>query len=189
MKRIFLIFIVLALLSCSETQFDVTSLSLRGSSEITIDAERTDRVDTLLLSASFSDAGESYTFRLSSPSAMLVWEGSMTGDDILSSGNIEITPGAYFPTGTYSVLFYSTNGTELDTTVEYNSDGNYPSFSDGVLTDSAYVDEYDGEGNLLREGERESGYTLPPDTASVRLENIDRFGNRISVSQSFQQEA
>ena len=141
-----------------------------------------------MLSAAFSDLDESYTFRAVSPDGILVWEGTMSGSDILRA-DIEITPGASFPAGEYSILFYSTNGTELDASVTYDREDSYPFFSDSALSENAYVREYDGEGILLREGEREKGYMLPDDTESATLSTVDRFGNSISVSQSFLQEA
>ena len=161
MKRLFPLFALFLLLaSCSEEAFDVSSLSLRGNIGITI-SDTVEREESLVLSAAFSDLDESYTFRAVSPDGILVWEGTMSGSDILRA-DIEITPGASFPAGEYSILFYSTN---------------------------AYVREYDGEGILLREGEREKGYMLPDDTESATLSTVDRFGNSISVSQSFLQEA
>ena len=188
MKRLLPVLLLLFLAACSEEPFDVSSLSLRGSTMITI-ADEADRHEHLTLSAAFSNPDESYTYRLVSPDGTLVWEGSMSGSDILSSEAIELTAGASFLSGDYSVLFYSTNGTELSSSVPYNSDRSYPSFIDGVLSSDAYVIEYDEEGLVLEEGDREGGYALPDGVSRAEITAVDRFGNSLSVSQSFQQEA
>lgn len=184
MRRFLPLLLILLLASCNEEAFDVSSLSLRGSVSIVMEDE-SERTETLTLSAAFSDPDESYSYRLEAPGGILVWEGGMSGSDI-QSDTIEITQGASFPSGEYSVLFYSTNGTELSTSITYSSDRTYSSFSeDGILSDSSYVTEYDEDGSIIAEGERESGYAISPDAARAELELTDRYGSRISVSQSF----
>ena len=163
--------------SCAEEDFYVSSLSLHSS--ITI--ENGNRHESLVLRAAFSDSDESYTYRLESPSGDLVWEGTMSGSDILSSEPLEITEGAMFSQGEYSILFYSTNGTELSTSLSYASEESYPHFEDGILTDSANVREYDAEGSLIREGERDAGYALE-EGISAEISLVDRYGNSVMIS-------
>ena len=179
---------LILLFSCAEEDFDVSSLSLSGSVDITA-GEETVRKETLTLRAAFSDPDESYSYRIETPDGLLWWEGGMSGDDILSSEPLELTDGASFPSGDYPVLFYSTNGTELETTVSYGSDGSYPSFTDGILSGDAYVRELDADGSVIAEGERETGYVLQDSACEAELSTVDRYGNRISVSQSFPQGA
>ena len=184
MRRLIPLFVILLLaVSCAKEEFDVSSLSLQGRREVSVQ-ETAKTEETLTLSASFSDPAESYSFSIASPDGLLRWEGAMTGSDMFSA-TLEITDDALFPDGEYSVLFYSSNGTELNTSVRYSSESGYPSFIDGSLDRDSYVLEYDADGNLNGEGERSEGYTADEDTVRVVIERTDRFGNTVSVSQSF----
>ncbi len=189
MRRLALLPLILAMLfsSCAQEEFTVSSLSLRRALDVTAEGSDVIAEDvSLTLSASFSDPDESYTFRLVSPDGGLWWEGSLSGSDILSSDSLELTPGASFPEGDYSVLFYSTNGTELNTAVSYHADRDYPLFIDGILSAPAYVSEFLADGTIAAEGERGDGYEAAADIARAVISCTDRYGNSVSVSQSFQ---
>ena len=182
---IFLIAISFMFSSCAQEEFDVSSLSLRGRIDVTLEDGKEAVVEVLRLSASFSVPDESYTFRLVSPDGSLRWEGGLSGSDILSSDVLELTPGASFPEGDYSVLFYSTGGTELQTAVSYHRGEDYPCFRGDALSGTAHVTEFRDDGSVVAEGERDSGYERAEETVHAIMTTTDRYGNSISVTQSF----
>ena len=182
---LFLLIPLLLFSSCAQEEFTVSSLSLRSRIDVAVEGGEAMIDESLVLSAAPSDPEEGYTFRLSSPDGSLWWEGSLSGSDILTSVPLELTPGAYFPEGDYSVLFYSTNGTELERSVSYHAERAYPSFIDGRLSSPAYVSEFLEDGTVAAEGEREEGYEAAADAVRAVMTVTDRYGNSISVSQSF----
>ncbi len=108
MRRLLPLFIVLLLFSCASEEFTVSSLSFSQSG------------DDAVLHASFSDPDMSYTFRLVSPDGDLSWEGSFRGEEEDKiSENLELTPGASFPEGEYSIIIYSDKGSEVEDTVSF----------------------------------------------------------------------
>ncbi len=105
MRRL-LLPLLLILVSCAAEEFTVSSLSL------------TEDDGDAYISAVFSDPESIYSFRITSPDGDLVWEGAFSGDgEEKKSEALEITPGASFPVGEYSLILYSDNGTEVRDTV------------------------------------------------------------------------
>ena len=106
-KLIPLIAAIAIISSCSQEEFSVSNAALSCSG------------DDAVFSADFSLPDDTYTFRLTSPDGALTWEGAMNGEgEAKSSVPIEITDGARLPEGEYSIMLYSSNGTEISIPVE-----------------------------------------------------------------------
>ena len=112
--------LMLLLFSCSKEEFSVASLSLHSNDSISIEEGRERRDSVLILSASLSDEDASYSFRAVSPDGDLSWEGPFDGSGVRRA-ELEITPGASFPEGTYSIIIYSDKGTEYSGSMEYTA--------------------------------------------------------------------
>lgn len=189
MKRFLpLLLISLLFFSCSEEEFEIHSLSLDMERDIVLSETGKEERNRLLISASFSSSDMTYSFRLTSPDGDLVWEGGFTGDGVDKvSQECGITDGAVFPEGTYPIIIYSDSGTETETEAELKYEKTLRFFDErGVLTSSAYVTEYDGDGNELRSGELEKGSALSAEAVSALIEYSDQYGNSVSITQSFQ---
>ena len=180
-SALIILMILLLLFSCSKEEFSVSSLSLRSDSLITIADGKTTRDETLTLSASFSDDEAVYTFRVVSPDEDLVWEGTMDGSGVREAG-LELTPGASFPEGSYSVIFYSDKGTVYSGSAEYSGSRNeYPHYGPEGLTMSAETEERDVSGILVGRGRREKGYVPSPYASSSIIRAKDRQGNTMEI--------
>lgn len=187
MRRLLPLLVLLLLFSCAEEQFSLSSVSLSLSRSVSAASDSEIDSDSLYLSCSVSIPDSVYTFRVTSPDGDLVWEGAMTGEgEEKRSEPLLLTPGASFPEGTYSILIYSDNGTEMSTEAVLQYDDAIRSFLKGQLSSDAVVTEYADDGTELRSGSRSGGYILPDDAFSVLVEYEDRYGNAVSVSQSFQ---
>ena len=188
MKRLLLLaLLVLSILSCTEKDFEVYSLSLSMERDISLSEDERKEVNRLFINASLSDPGMVYSFRLTSPDADLVWEGGFDGDgEEKVSQPCEITEDAIFPEGTYSILLYSDGGTEHESSAElrYETDLRYFA-SDGSLTAPCSVREIDGSGNELASSAMEEGAIRNADSVTAYIEYEDQYGNTVNIIQSF----
>ena len=184
MKRLLAALSLIAIIcSCSQEQFDVSSLSLRSENTVTVSADGSGSWDSsLILSAAFSLEDDSYSFSVKSPGSVLSWEGVIQGSGIRTA-ELEITDGARFPEGTYTCLFYSDQGTECSSDAVYQADASFPIYGEDGLTSDAYVTEYDKDGNRVAYGERRRGDMPTAYAASVRMEWTDRYSNRYTIIQ------
>ena len=181
-KLLPLIALMLLLFSCSKEEFSVSSLSLHSNDSISIEEGRAHRDSVLVLSASLSDDDDaSYSFRVVSPDGDLSWEGPFDGSGI-GRAELEITPGASFPEGTYSIIIYSDKGTEYSGSMEYRAGDGYPYFGPDGLTMDAYAIESDINGLVVGRGSRRSGYHPSPYASDAVITLTDRYGNSIEVS-------
>lgn len=173
------------LASCSSEEFSVSSLSLSLERDVNIsDVQKS--MNKLYISGSFSSPDDNYTFRVVSPDGDLCWEGSFSGPDSEKiSEPLEITDNAIFQKGDYSILIYSDNGSELGDSISLNYEESLHLVSDGILSQNAYVIEYDGAGDIISEGNRNRGYVMDGNCVSCEISYKDRFGNDVSISQSF----
>ena len=192
MRKLPLLLIAAMLLfsACAEEEFTLSGLSIAMERKASSDASGlTDENAVLRISAEVSQPGSIYTFRLVSPDGDLVWEGAMNaveeGSDILVSDPAEITAGALFPEGEYSLIIYSDSGTEVSDTVSFSYEHSLRHFQDGELIGNADVAEYDAAGNLLRSKSRTEGYLIPHDAASAAITYIDSEGNSTEITESF----
>lgn len=187
--RMLWLFAVLLLSSCAAEQFSVSSLSMDMEREIVI-SEAASESNTLSVSAVFSSPDNSYTFRIVSPDGDLVWEGAFSGSGSdKTSETLEITPGAVFPQGEYSLLIYSDNGTEVEESLSLDYDEGIRHFENGLLSGSAYVRELDEAGNIISEGSRSRGYEILQDTVTAEIDYQDSYGQSVSVTEFFQPSA
>ena len=172
---------LLLLSSCAKEQFTVSSLSLSTDSGIHIQSSgRVDRNEKMKLSASFDRAAD-YSFRLVSPDGDLVWEGSMSGE----SADIDITPGATFPEGSYKALFYSSEGTEYSTEIVYHGIPEYAFYTEKGLSAPSYTEEFSADAVRIGYGRRERGWK-PSENASYSLiEAEDGWNSTVHVRQDF----
>ena len=173
--------LMLLLFSCSKEEFSVSSLSLHSNDSISIEEGRERRDSVLILSASLSDEDASYSFRAVSPDGDLSWEGPFDGSGVRRA-ELEITPGASFPEGTYSIIIYSDKGTEYSGSMEYRADDGYPYFGTDGLTMDAYAVESDINGLVVGRGSRKSGYRPSPYASDAVIALTDRYGNSIEVN-------
>ncbi len=181
MRFLLLLFVPL-LFSCNQQEFSISSSSLRSESHIDVEADGSiRREDKLILSAAFSIETDNYTFSVTSPDGSLTWEGPIEGEGVRRA-ELEITPGALFPTGTYSARFYSDQGTELAESFEYSRDDSYPLFTEQGLSRSASVNEYNGD-IRVGFGEKEEGAAPSPYAERAEISWIDRYGNSYEISQ------
>ncbi len=178
---------VLLLFSCAEEQFSVSSLSLDMEREVSVASSGdSSEHNTLYVSASFSSPDNVYTFRLVSPDGDLSWEGAFPGSgSSRTSDPAEITDGAVFPEGEYSIMIYSDNGTEVSDTITLSYDSVFRTFISGELSGSAFVTEYAADGSVIDAGERAEGYRASPEASSALIEYTDSRGNDVNLSQSF----
>lgn len=92
---------------------------------------------SLVLSLATDDVESEYTYRLTSPSSLLYWEGNLAVDESgkMTSPEMDITEGARFERGEYSLIVYSSGGTEISTSVIYSESdvSSYPFVQDGLL--------------------------------------------------------
>ena len=140
MRKLPLLLIAAMLLfsACAEEEFTLSGLSIAMERKASSDASGlTDENAVLRISAEVSQPGSIYTYRLVSPDGDLVWEGAMNaveeGSDILVSDPAEITAGALFPEGEYSLIIYSDSGTEVSDTVSFSYEHSLRHFQDGEL--------------------------------------------------------
>lgn len=181
MRRAFPILLAIMLLfSCTKEEFTVSSLSLGSESTVTIEDGNAHRSSHLYLSASLSDEEAQYTFRAVSPDGDLVWEGPFDGSGVRRI-ELEITPGALCPTGTYSIAIYSDKGTEYSGTLEYRREEGYPYYGPEGLTMDANTVESDVNGLVVGRGLRAKGHRPSPYAASAEIKREDRYGNSIEV--------
>ena len=177
---------LLLITACAAEQFTVSSLSLSMEREAVIPGDAEEETE-LLISSSFSDPERSYTFRIVSPDGDLSWEGAFTGTgEEKTSVPLEITEGALFPQGEYSIIIYSDNGTELEDKVSLHYEETLRCFENDLLSGAAYVTEYNADGIVVAEGRREEGYEKLEESVRAVIEYRDGRGNRVNVTQSFQ---
>lgn len=109
MRLIISLFLILSLSSCASEEFSVSSLSMNTEGE------------DMFINAEFSPSDSTYTFRLVSPDGDLVWEGGFLGSDSeKKSEELELTAGATFPEGLYSIIIYSDKGNEITDTISFS---------------------------------------------------------------------
>ena len=114
MKKIVIIMIALITVftGCARNEFTVSSARLRQ--------DRTDDVRYLTFSFYPSDEDEEYAVTLTSPDGNLTWKGNCTrNDEGLLAFDMAITPGTDFPSGDWSWMIYSSNGTEKEGVTQF----------------------------------------------------------------------
>ena len=192
MRKLPLLLIAAMLLfsACAEEEFTLSGLSISMERKASADAGGvTEETALLRISAEVSHPESIYTFRLVSPDGDLVWEGAMNaeeeGSDTLVSDPVEITAGALFPEGEYSLIIYSDSGTEVSDTASFSYEHSLRHFQEGRLSGNADVAEYDADGNLLRSESRAGDYLIAPDAASAVITYTDSEGNSTEVTESF----
>ena len=186
MRWLILAIALLLVPSCAQEEFELSSLSLSIEREAEISPDGEKESSALFIEASVSLPDDAYTFRIVSPDGDLSWEGQLegSGSDRRSEA-ILLTPGARFPLGSYSMIIYSSAGTEVETEATLQYDATLRSFVSGRLSGDAYVSEYGEDGTIIAEGERRRGYAIGGDAASADISYTDSRGNSVSIRQSF----
>ena len=179
-KALTILLLTLLLFSCSKEEFTVSSLSLRAESSITIEDGRVRNASSIVLSAALSDEDAVYTFRIVSPDGDLVWSGPFDGSGVRRV-ELELTPGASFPEGQYSIVIYSDKGTDYSGTLEYRTEAEYPYYGPDGLTMDAYTVEYDANGLIVGKGLRSRGYKPTAYAVRSEIEREDRYGNSLEI--------
>ena len=172
--------LMLLLFSCSKEEFSVSSLSLHSNDSISIEEGREHRASVLILSASLSDEDADYTFRIVSPDGDLVWTGPFDGRGVRRV-ELELTPGAAFPEGEYSVVIYSDKGTDYSGSLEFRTEKEYPYYGPDGLTMDASTTEYDINGLVVGKGLRRKGYRPTPYAVRSEIDRVDRYGNTLEI--------
>lgn len=180
-KHLFPALIVLTLLlSCAKEQFAVDALSVTSDSLIHINADGTRETESkVVLKAEVEGAAdESFSFRLTSPDGDLSWE-----SELFYEQELELTPGALFPEGTYDIIIYSSNGTEYTGTVSYHGIPDCPYYSEEGLTRDSYTEEFTKGGQRVAFGKRSKGYqpSYYAETTIIKVE--DGWGSTVTLTQ------
>lgn len=176
------IIIITLLLSCSKEQFNVSSLSLTSDTTVYIKADGTKVSDTTLVFKGrvHGPDDERYSFRLTSPDGDLSWEAEM-----LPEQELELTPGAYFPEGSYSLIVYSSNGTEYSGEVIYHGIPEYAYYTDSGLSRDSYTEEFTKNGQRVAFGRRDKGYQPSYYAETTLIKGEDGWGSTVTLTQDF----
>lgn len=104
MKRFLPLLLILLILSCSRSTFQVSGASFQQNEEGI----------RVLVYTEDEGEDESFSFILTSPEGDLSWEGKLDGNrGSLYSDYLLITPGAQLPKGTYSIVIHSNTGSDV----------------------------------------------------------------------------
>ena len=180
MRRALLALSLLLLFSCSKEEFSVISLSLSSETAVYIDKDGGRETDEKVFLDGVLEGNEddSYSFRLSSPDGDLVWE-----DDFNPPVAIELTPGAVFPLGAYSITVYSTNGTEYSGTVGYHGIPDVAYYTEEGLSKAAFTVELTEDGLETSSGMKDRGSKPSSDAARIVIEEKDGWGSSVTLTQ------
>lgn len=187
MRRVVIALVCVLLFSCAREDFQVDSQHLERFVKASVDSTgyAYSYQERLNLDVDFSNDNLSYSFKLTSPSGDLSWEGNLTG-----SAELAITDGAIFPPEEWDVIYYADNGNVINKTINLSKHPGPLSYFDKRRTlRTSYnvrIREFNNSNTLIKEAdEATNGYVVSSSACYVVINYTDRYLNEIEVRQDF----